>query len=88
MTVLSRQLSAGSLSGEGDGDWAEEAVSASEQQLLEQCITSGMPRTKNVIGPSVGAAPADVDARAVTIARTEPRDIMKVLLFVWRQFFL
>lgn len=57
VTVLSRQPSVGSLS----GDWTEEQVTLSEQVLLEQCITSGMPKTKNGINPSVGVIPADVD---------------------------
>lgn len=50
--MLSRQPSIGSLS----GDWTE------EQALLEQCITSGMPKTKNGRTTSVGAeqdTPAD-----------------------------
>ncbi|XP_054281505.1 adenomatous polyposis coli homolog isoform X2 [Macrosteles quadrilineatus] len=59
VTVLSRQPSTGSLSGE----WTEDQVTLSEQVLLEQCITSGMPKTKNGVNPSVGGAmgagPAD-----------------------------
>lgn len=63
VTVLSRQPSIGSLS----GDWTE------EQALLEQCITSGMPKTKNGRTTSVGAAqdiPADGNSEKVAPVTT------------------
>lgn len=64
MTVLSRQPSIGSLS----GDWTE------EQALLEQCITSGMPKTKNGQNPSVGViqdTPADENSEElVAVTKT------------------
>lgn len=68
VTVLSRQPSVGSLSGE----WTEDQ----EQVLLEQCITSGMPKTKNGINPSVGATAtlADVEGKC---AETSGCDIMR-----------
>lgn len=63
MTVLSQQPSIGSLS----GDWTE------EQALLEQCITSGMPKTKNGENPSVGVVqdtPADENNEEVAAVTT------------------
>ncbi|XP_075231936.1 uncharacterized protein LOC142330508 isoform X3 [Lycorma delicatula] len=63
VTVLSRQPSIGSLS----GDWTE------EQALLEQCITSGMPKTKNGENPSVGVVqdtPADENNEEVAAVTT------------------
>uniref|UniRef100_A0A1B6ETN9 Adenomatous polyposis coli protein basic domain-containing protein n=1 Tax=Cuerna arida TaxID=1464854 RepID=A0A1B6ETN9_9HEMI len=77
VTVLSRQPSVGSLT-----DWTEDQVSLSEQVLLEQCITSGMPKTKNGINPSVGTTPADVDARH---AESSDRDIMKESGDTWNE---
>ncbi|KAG8273512.1 anaphase-promoting complex subunit 2 [Homalodisca vitripennis] len=77
VTVLSRQPSVGSLT-----DWTEDQVSLSEQVLLEQCITSGMPKTKNGINPSVGTTPADVDARHV---ESSDRDIMKESGDTWNE---
>lgn len=71
MTVMSRQASLGSLS--------EDQVTISDQQLLEQCISSGMPKTKNVINPSAGTHTdlADEDAK-VSMWGTE------VLLIWWQ----
>ncbi|RZF35985.1 hypothetical protein LSTR_LSTR005398 [Laodelphax striatellus] len=66
VTVLSRQLSAGSLSGadvDVDGDWTE------EQALLEQCISSGMPPpqpTKNGHRPAVAPLVTTVVAPGTT----------------------
>uniref|UniRef100_A0A1B6D309 Adenomatous polyposis coli protein n=1 Tax=Clastoptera arizonana TaxID=38151 RepID=A0A1B6D309_9HEMI len=88
ITILSRQPSVGSLS----GDWTEEQVSLSEQVLLEQCITSGMPKTKNGINPSAGHIPADEEGEmkrtAVTTEiniRKQPTDVMKESGDTWNE---